>query len=210
MSQEALAILALAYFIGATPSAYLVARAVAGVDIRTVGDANVGARNVAAQIGLSAGVFVALMDVAKGALVITIAERLQSDVRLTMLAGLIAVLGHDWTIFLGFHGGKGMATTVGVYLALFPMQTVIALIASAFLYLFTRHFDRTAALGFLVAVTEIHWAYGWGWATYAAVLAVFIGLKKLIDLPRERMMQRRGAALAANAEQRNHDLPEPY
>jgi len=89
MAHEALVVLVLAYLIGSVPSAYLVARVVAGIDIRTVGDASVGTRNVAAQVGTGAGIFVAVMDIGKGLLAIQVAETLRSDSWLIMLAGFV-------------------------------------------------------------------------------------------------------------------------
>lgn len=103
----------LAYLIGAMPFSYLIANA-RGVDVRSVGSGNVGATNVARSAGRSMGALALLLDVAKGVAAVAIGWALGTPL---WLAGL-AVIGHNWSVFLNFQGGKGVATTLGLLGAL--------------------------------------------------------------------------------------------
>ncbi len=104
----------IAYLLGSIPSAYIAARIATGKDIRQMGGGNVGALNVFNEVGKRAGIAVLLADIAKGAVAMAIAWWLLDVPQLFMLAtGLAAVVGHNWSIFLKFTGGKGMATTIG-------------------------------------------------------------------------------------------------
>jgi len=101
--------------LGSIPSAYVAARLVKGKDIRQMGGGNVGGLNTFKQVGRGAGIAVTLADMAKGAAAVAIALWLLGVPQLFVLAaGLAAVVGHNWSIFLKFTGGKGMATTIGI------------------------------------------------------------------------------------------------
>ena len=123
-----------AYLLGSVPFGYLIAKAVRGIDIREVGSGNVGATNVGRTLGRNWGMLVFLLDLLKGflptlaALVLhgrsIGAPALPAGAALT---GFAAVAGHNWPIFLKFKGGKGMATSCGVFLAAFPLGLLIAL-----------------------------------------------------------------------------------
>jgi len=99
----------LAYLIGAIPFSYLIAKA-RGVDLKRVGSGNVGATNVARSVGLPYGILALLLDGAKGALVAHLALRWA----LPLWPCVFAVVGHNWSAFLGFRSGKGVATSLGI------------------------------------------------------------------------------------------------
>jgi len=109
-----------AYLLGAIPTAYLLARWLRGIDLRQVGSGNVGGSNLRATVGAWATITVGLVDIAKGALPVWLARRIGLGETEAVLAGLAAVAGHDWPPWLGFRGGRGMASTLGVLLVLFP------------------------------------------------------------------------------------------
>jgi len=112
----------IAYLLGSIPSAYVAARLVKGKDIRQMGGGNVGGLNTFKEVGRGAGVAVLLADIAKGAAAVAIARWLLDVPQLFMLAaGLAAIAGHNWSIFLKFTGGKGMATTIGAIAILMPL-----------------------------------------------------------------------------------------
>ena len=119
-----------AYLLGAAPFGYLIARA-KGVDIRERGSGNIGATNVGRVLGRGWGVLCFVLDVGKGLVPTLIVSRLHADeagVSLAaVLVGLAAIVGHNWPVYLGFRGGKGVATSCGVFLALFWQGVVIAL-----------------------------------------------------------------------------------
>ena len=117
--------LVVAYLLGSLPFAYLIGRQ-KGVDIRQVGDRNVGSFNVFRHAGLAAGLATFMLDAGKGIMAIVVAKALHVDEVIVLAAGIAAVAGHIWPVFLGFRGGRGEATIVGVLLALVTWQMVIA------------------------------------------------------------------------------------
>ncbi len=127
-----------AYLLGSIPFAYLIGRS-RGIDISKIGDGNVGSFNVFRHAGFSAGIITLFADIGKGALAIVIARLLTSEVWLVLLAGGIAVIGHIFTVFLNFKGGRGVAAIVGVFLLLYPSEMPIDLILAVIVLLITRN-----------------------------------------------------------------------
>ena len=137
-----------AYLLGSIPAGYLVARA-KGIDIRTVGSGNIGATNVFRILGRPAGIFVLVFDGLKGfaaasawsadLIVKTFALPAENAVYLRLLAGLAAVLGHNYTCWLRFKGGKGIATSAGVVAGLVPWALLIILSIWIILFALTRY-----------------------------------------------------------------------
>jgi acyl phosphate:glycerol-3-phosphate acyltransferase len=153
-----------AYFLGSIPTGYLVARA-KGVDIRTVGSGNIGATNAMRVLGRTAGIFVLLMDALKGyaasawlcdGLLPLLGVSLSEAETCRILAGIAAVLGHNYTCWLGFKGGKGIATSAGVYLALAPLAVSIALGAWIIVFLLGR-FVSVASIAAAIALPTAVW-----------------------------------------------------
>jgi len=118
-------IVVLGYFLGSIPTAYIAGRLLKGKDIRHMGDGNVGARNAFHELGPKVGVAVGIIDAGKGALVILIAQAANIPQVAILLTGAAAVIGHNWPVFLGFRGGRGESTTMGVLLALIPQPMSI-------------------------------------------------------------------------------------
>ncbi|HET8647068.1 MAG TPA: glycerol-3-phosphate acyltransferase, partial [Vicinamibacteria bacterium] len=120
------AVLLGAYLLGSVPFSYLVARR-KGVDVRRVGSGNVGATNVMRNVSVAAGLFAFLLDAAKGAAAVVLARLVEPTGPLPALAGVLAVLGHMYPVWLRFRGGKGVATGAGAFLPLAPVATAAAL-----------------------------------------------------------------------------------
>ena len=114
---DALALL-LAYLIGSFPTGFVVTRVITGQDLRSVGSGGTGATNARRALGSKWGALVALIDVSKGVLAIVIARWLGSGDMTVALAGVVVVVAHCWPVWLGFRGGKGVATGAGVVFAL--------------------------------------------------------------------------------------------
>ena len=127
-------IVILGYLLGSIPTAYIAGRVRKGIDIRQVGDENMGAANAFRQLGAKTGLGVFFIDAGKGALAILIAQAANIPQTAVLLTGLAAVAGHNWPVFIGFRGGRGEATTIGVLLALItqPMLIVGGVAAAAF------------------------------------------------------------------------------
>jgi glycerol-3-phosphate acyltransferase PlsY len=116
-----------AYLIGSVPFALLLARRWGSGDLRRAGSGNLGAANVLRTSGVLAAVLVALLDVGKGAASVLLAQRLSGGPTAPALAGLAAVLGHVYPVWLGFRGGKGVATACGAFAMLTPVALAPAL-----------------------------------------------------------------------------------
>jgi glycerol-3-phosphate acyltransferase PlsY len=117
------------YLIGGIPFGLFIGRAMGGVDVRTVGSGNIGATNVLRAAGKKAAILTLIADCLKGVLPVLIASRLFSGDVIVALSGASAILGHNFPVFLGFKGGKGVATSFGVMLAVMPWTGLVCLLA---------------------------------------------------------------------------------
>jgi glycerol-3-phosphate acyltransferase PlsY len=185
-------LLAFAYMIGSIPTALVMGRRLAGVDVRQTGDGNMGARNVSRTFGTRAGVLVALVDFAKGALPVALTASLGYPLSWQMAAGVCAVLGHDFPLFAKFAGGQGLSTTCGVFFVLLPLETSIGMLLWAVLYALTHHPDFSAGVGLGFTLTlAVFLDRPWFLLVYIAGMFLFIPVKMLLDAPRrERIRQR--------------------
>jgi glycerol-3-phosphate acyltransferase PlsY len=120
-------IIAAAYLIGSIPFALILARRWGAADLRRIGSGNLGAANVLRASGLTAGVLVAALDIAKGAVSVVLAQRLGGAGAGPAAAGVAAIVGHVYPVWLGFRGGKGVATACGVFTVLTPLAVPPAL-----------------------------------------------------------------------------------
>jgi acyl phosphate:glycerol-3-phosphate acyltransferase len=143
-------VLIVAYALGAIPFAYLVTRRVKGLDIRRVGSGNVGATNVLRSAGPALAIGVLLLDAAKGAIAVWLARRAGLSEPFVALAGITAILGHIFPMWLGFRGGKGVATACGVFGLLTPRAWLAAAIALILVTWITRYVSFGAIVGTLV------------------------------------------------------------
>jgi len=150
------------YLLGSIPSAYIATRIATGKDIRQMGGGNVGGLNTFREVGFIASVPVAIVDLGKGAAAVAIAYWLLDVPQLfVMLAGLAAVIGHMWMVFLKFSGGKGMGTTFGALAVLLPVYGYwqgLAILFGIILipFVITRNVALSMGTG-LVALPFIAW-----------------------------------------------------
>ena len=144
-------ILIAAYLLGSIPFGYLIVRSVKGADVRESGSGGTGATNVSRRAGKVAGIVTLLLDAAKGALAVLLASWfLTEDFGIdwwVAAAALLAIIGHCFPIWLGFRGGKGVATGVGIFLALSP----IAVAGAALIFIVTVIITRYVSLGSILA-----------------------------------------------------------
>jgi glycerol-3-phosphate acyltransferase PlsY len=179
--------LAIAFFLGAVPWAYIVSRAAAGVDIRTVGDGGVGARNTFNQVGHSAGMVVGVLDFAKGAAAVLLARQLGLDEVWVLVVGMAVIAGHDWTPFLRFQGGQGFAPTGGVLLAVMPQETLLAIAVAGIALAVSRHWNLSSAVGFAFLPVAGWWTgQPFRMIIYLAATLSVVGIKKVLNPPRAR------------------------
>jgi glycerol-3-phosphate acyltransferase PlsY len=128
----------IAYFLGSIPFAYIIGK-MSGLDVRRVGDKNVGTFNVFRHGGLGPGIATLVADVGKGALAIMVAKLLSVDELVVFGAGMAAVIGHNWPVFLRFRGGRGLAVVIGVLLAVLPVEMLIAVAISLLALYYSRN-----------------------------------------------------------------------
>jgi glycerol-3-phosphate acyltransferase PlsY len=170
-----------AYLLGSIPFGFLVARA-RGIDIRNVGSGNIGATNALRVLGKPAGILVLLMDVLKGFAAVWLCSEIlkhagaSGPIRFNdpIIAGIGAVLGHNYTCWLKFKGGKGIATTAGVYLALAPWAVLLALAVFLLVVLATRY----VSVGSIAAAAAMPVAV-WFWMPsnlFLCIVTTLLGL----------------------------------
>lgn len=138
--------LALAYLIGSIPTAYVVGRFVYGFDIRKRGSGNVGATNALRTMGTVPGLVVLAVDALKGVIAVWLGQ-VAGGPWLAAVTALAAIIGHSWSLFLEFQGGKGVATTAGAVLAMAPAVVLWA----GLLWLVIVVLSRYVSLGSIIA-----------------------------------------------------------
>ncbi|MFB3895917.1 MAG: glycerol-3-phosphate 1-O-acyltransferase PlsY [bacterium] len=141
-------IIVISYLLGSIPTGYWLGR-MKGVDIREFGSGNIGMTNVLRVLGKPYAILTFIVDVGKGTVAVTLLPWLfhTPDPWMKVLAGLAAVCGHNWTVFLKFKGGKGVNTSAGVFLGLAPIPTLIVLLIFGIILALFRY----VSLGSMIA-----------------------------------------------------------
>ncbi len=171
-----------AYILGAIPFAYLFGRLFKRVDIRQAGSGNVGAMNAFKNVNRVTGILTALADIAKGVLAVHLAVVYSNLPELYLLAAFLVVLGHNYNIFLGFKGGKGLAALAGVLLYISPMIFLYTLILVIVLVLLIR--DVNTTFGVAVFSLPLFFYFQTGSIYYVLTglaIALIVAVKHLND-----------------------------
>lgn len=168
---QALVLIVAAYLLGSIPMGVLVAKLTGGVDPRTVGSGRTGGTNALRAMGPARGLAVGLLDIAKGAVPVLVARWAGVEPWIGALVGLAALLGAWKSVFLGFHGGRGVATGVGGMAAVSPAVVLIALPVFIGVIWYTRYVSLGSLLGvgFGALVSVVFVLLGWlepGWLLY--------------------------------------------
>jgi len=146
------------YLIGSMPFGYIVAKVVKKIDIRDYGSGNIGATNAFRVLGPWLASLVLIGDLLKGFLAIVLFYQLNIDSLFVIILGGLAVIGgHDWSIFLKFKGGKGIATTYGVFLALNPKIALLSALIWLIVIALTRYASLASILSLSVLVVLMLW-----------------------------------------------------
>ncbi len=140
-----------AYLIGSVPFALLLARRLGAGDLHRIGSGNIGAANLMRALGVRPGLLAAILDIAKGAASVVLAERLVGDSGTAAVAGLAAITGHIYPIWLRFRGGKGVATACGVFAVLTPT----ALVPAAAIFVVAVWYTKYVSLGSVIATVAL-------------------------------------------------------
>lgn len=152
-------VLAVAYLLGSIPTSYIVIHLVTGRDIRTIGNGNPGMMNVWDNVGFKPALVVGLGDIGKGMAAVGFAYWMGLGDVGAILAGLVAVAGHDYSVFLRFHGGNGTAAAVGALIALAPEATMPAILVAIALFVLIRS-KRFAGLVAMLLLPIIAYTIG--------------------------------------------------
>ncbi|MEK7353802.1 MAG: glycerol-3-phosphate acyltransferase [Chloroflexota bacterium] len=164
----------IAYLLGSFPAAYLITRLATGKDIRKLGGGNAGARNVYREVGLRAAIPVAVLDIGKGAAAVAIAELvLVAPQPFLALAGLAAVAGHIWSIYLKFSGGDGISAAIGVLSLMMTRELAIVIGVMVVVTIITRNPILSLNVGFLSLPLS-------GWFLEKSWLAVIFSILLLL------------------------------
>ena len=139
----------LAYLLGSIPFSFLVARQWGIADVRSVGSGNVGATNVMRSAGRVPGAIAFLLDALKGTMAVIVAQQLDADGATQALVAVVAVVGHQFPVWLGFRGGKGVATGAGAFAPLLPLATASGVLVFVLLLAGLRHVAIASMCGAL-------------------------------------------------------------
>jgi glycerol-3-phosphate acyltransferase PlsY len=178
-----------AYILGSIPTALIISRRIRSIDIRKVGDGNMGARNAFHTIGSKYGILIAIIDILKGTLPVVVAALAGLNTNLCMLTGIAAIAGHDFPIFAHFKGGQGLATSSGVILALTWQIALIGFITYGLMYVITKKSTTSAAIAGGVLASILLITGQWFMLAYVVGILIFIPVKQYLDLPRRKSIK---------------------
>lgn len=157
----------LAYFMGSLPNGVIIGKRVKGIDIRKHGSGNSGATNAYRVLGAKYGIIVLIADVLKGLIPVMLADMAGIGGIALILIGIVAVVGHSLSLFLNFKGGKGVATSLGVFLYLVPQVMLVVVAAFIAVVYTTRYISLASMVG----------------AALLPILTLFMPLREGIDRP---------------------------
>ena len=136
-----------AYILGSIPNALWIGKVFKGIDVREHGSKNTGATNAARVLGAKLGILTLILDISKGAIPTLIATMLLDSSISVILVGICAILGHSFSIFMKFKGGKAVATTVGVFIVLVPGAILLAAVIFFLVFGITRYVSLSSMIG---------------------------------------------------------------
>jgi glycerol-3-phosphate acyltransferase PlsY len=184
----------LAYLVGSIPFSYLLTKWRTGLNIRNVGEGNVGSRNVWHVVGPVWGILAFALDTLKGLAVFVAGGMLGISLVGTILAGVAAILGHQFSIFLRGQGGKGLATIFGFMVGLAPLSTLGGIALMGLAYLFFHDFNPSVIIGALGVIflplflPALPFSQRLVVALCALSMALLAGVKKLLDRQHEAVV----------------------
>lgn len=191
MTTEIILMVAGAYLLGSIPFSFILGKVLKGIDLREYGSRNVGATNALRVLGWKTGLLALILDMLKGYGAILIARSLAPQSNILLISvGFAAILGHIFTIFLRFKGGKGVATSAGVFAALMPVSFIVALLSFLIITVITRYVSLgslVAAVMLLIMQTLITLQDGFYNAEYlilVIIVALFIIIKHIPNINR--------------------------
>lgn len=175
----------IAYLIGSIPTAYIIVKLVKKIDIRTVGSGNAGATNAARVLGKWGFISVFTIDVLKGFLPVYFTHSYYGNTIIPLIISAVVILGHIYTVFLGFKGGKGVATGAGAFLALAPIPVGIGIVVFLITFLITRMVSAGSILGALAVLISVLIMSDWlALKVLTAIVVFFVIFKHRTNIVR--------------------------
>ncbi len=212
MEWEYLIAAAAGYLLGAIPAGYLMGKLTRGIDVRDYGSGKTGATNALRTLSLWAALVVLVFDIAKGSVAVLIARAMSGEPYVQTVAGFAAVVGHDWPVYVGFRGGRGVGTSFGALLAMSPLAALALLPIGLAIVAATRYMSLmsvgtapVAAILFLaLAVAGVH---PYAYAVFAGVAAALIivvhhdNIRRLLSGSERRIGQKGQVRQAGGAQE---------
>ncbi len=164
----------ISYLIGSVSTGILTSKAANGPDLRTVGSKNTGASNVQRTMGWKYGLITFFGDILKGVLSCWIGILLTGDHMGALLAGLFAVIGHNWPVFFSFKGGKGVATSCGVMCFCFPLPAVICYVLAALLIAWKRYISLGSMFLLVSYAVLVSVTYSGPWKVFVILWSIVL------------------------------------
>jgi len=180
----------LSYLLGSTPTSYIVGRLWKGIDLRKHGSGNVGATNTFRVLGPIPGVTVLLVDILKGLVAVLFITRLVlsgsiSGEWIKVFCGLAAICGHNWTVFLKFRGGRGVATSIGVFFGLVPQAIGITMIVGVAIIALSRYVSLGSISGaILFPILVYHFKISLPYLFFSLLASLLVIIKHIPNIKR--------------------------
>jgi len=186
-------IITICYLLGSIPFGYIMGKLFKKVDIREFGSGNIGASNALRILGLPLASLVIIGDVGKGILSIYLVKYLNIDSSLILaIAGLVVICGHGWSLFLGFKGGKGIATTFGVVFALNPTISILALIIWGVVVITTRYISLASIFAVIsIFIFTILFKQPYEYIIFSAIILILAIFKHKENIKRLKSKKER-------------------
>ncbi len=173
------------YLLGSIPTAYVAGRLSRGKDIRQLGDGNMGAQNAFRQLGPAIGILVGLIDAGKGAVAVLLAQTVGAPQSVVFATGGAAVIGHNWPFLIGFRGGRGEATTIGILLVLVTGPMLIVVLPSIVTLVLRRSVTLATAVLVILLLLVCWWQKVPGALTiYSLALFILVAAAHALSLRR--------------------------
>ena len=183
-----------AYILGSVPNALWIGKVFKGIDIREHGSKNTGSTNAARVLGAKLGILTLILDISKGAIPVTLSFFMKADLLENMtgissldpiMVGIFAIIGHSFSLFMKFKGGKAVATTVGVFTVLVPKALLLAAVVFFVIFAVTRYVSVssiTAAISLPIFIFFLYWDVTY--TIFGGIIAILIIVKHKSNIQR--------------------------
>ncbi len=187
-------LIVIAYILGSIPNALWIGKVFRGIDIREHGSKNTGSTNAARVLGAKLGILTLILDISKGAIPVTLSFFMKADLLENMtgissldpiMVGIFAIIGHSFSLFMKFKGGKAVATTVGVFTVLVPKALLLAAVVFFVIFAVTRYVSVssiTAAISLPIFIFFLYWDVTY--TIFGGIIAILIIVKHKSNIQR--------------------------